>query len=116
MVFSYFFRKYCNNIFKDNNTCKELKKQISYKKSLKYNKLLDMYRKRYLSLASSVSHYGTEKAIERFENYKKDGAVMFKGDYNSYLQQRDNIKAKDESKDKAVLSYEEQKKNKNLPR
>lgn len=35
---------------------------------------------------------------------------MFKGDYNSYLQQRDNIKAKDESKDKAVLSYEEQKK------
>ena len=34
---------------------------------------------------------------------------MFKGDYNSYLQQRDNIKAKDESKDKAVLSYEEQK-------
>lgn len=44
---------------------------------------------------------------------KKDGAVMFKGDYNSYLQQRDNIKAKDESKDKAVLSYEEQKKNKN---
>ena len=78
MVFSYFFRKYCNNIFKDNNTCKELKKQISYKKSLKYNKLLDMYRKRYLSLASSVSHYGTEKAIERFENYKKDGAVMKK--------------------------------------
>lgn len=37
-----------------------------------------MYRKRYLSLASSVSHYGTEKAIERFENYKKDGAVMKK--------------------------------------
>ena len=37
-----------------------------------------MYRKRYLSLASSVSHYGTEKAIEKFENYKKDGAVMKK--------------------------------------
>lgn len=70
--------KYCNNIFKDNKTCKELGKQISYKKSLKSDKLLDMYRKRYLSLASSVSHYGTEKAIERFENYKKDGAVMKK--------------------------------------
>ncbi len=70
--------KYCNNIFKDNKTCKQLGKQISYKKSLKDDKLLDMYRKRYLSLASSVSHYGTEKAIEKFENYKKEGAVMKK--------------------------------------
>ena len=70
--------KYCNNIFKDDKTCKELGKQISYKKSLKGDKLLDMYRKRYLSLASSVSHYGTEKAIEKFENYKKDGAIMKK--------------------------------------
>ena len=70
--------KYCNNIFKDNKTCKELGKQISYKKSLKDDELLDMYRKRYLSLASSVSHYGTEKAIEKFENYKKSGAVMKK--------------------------------------
>ena len=70
--------KYCNNIFKDNKTCKELGKQISYKKSLKDDELLDMYRKRYLSLASSVSHYGTEKAIEKFENYKKEGAVMKK--------------------------------------
>lgn len=70
--------KYCNNIFKDNKTCKELGKQLSYKKSLKDDELLDMYRKRYLSLASSVSHYSTEKAIERFENYKKDGAVMKK--------------------------------------
>ena len=70
--------KYCNNIFKNNKTCKELGKQLSYKKSLKNDKLLDMYRKRYLSLASSVSHYGTEKAIEKFENYKKEGAVMKK--------------------------------------
>lgn len=58
--------------------CKQLEKQLSYKKSLKNDKLLDMYRKRYLSLASSVSHYGTEKAIEKFENYKKDGAIMKK--------------------------------------
>ena len=70
--------KYCNNIFKDNKTCKELGKQISYKKSLKSDKLLNMYRKMYLSLAGSVSHYGTVKAIEKFENYKKEGAVMKK--------------------------------------
>lgn len=31
-----------------------------------------------ISLASSVSHYGTEKAIEKFENYKKNGAVIRK--------------------------------------
>lgn len=35
-----------------------------------------MYRKRYMSLASSVSHYGTDKAIERFEKYKTEGAIM----------------------------------------
>ena len=67
--------KYCNNIFKDNKTCKELGKQISYKKSLKDDELLDMYRKRYLSLASSVSHYGTDKAIARFEKCKKMGLL-----------------------------------------
>ena len=29
-----------------------------------------------MSLASSVSHYGTDTAIARFEKYKKDGAIM----------------------------------------
>ena len=81
--------KYCNNIFKDDKTCKELGKQISYKKSLKDDELLDMYRKRYLSLTSSVSHYGTEKAIEKFENYKKDGAVMKKKYLNTEISGKD---------------------------
>ena len=81
--------KYCNNIFKDNKTCKQLGKQISYKKSLKDDELLDMYRKRYLSLASSVSHYGTEKAIEKFENYKKEGAAMKKKYLNKEINKKD---------------------------
>jgi hypothetical protein len=51
-------------------------KELAYKKSLKEDKLLDMYRKRYMSLASSVSHYGTDSAIKRFEEYKKDGVIM----------------------------------------
>jgi len=68
--------KYCNNKYKDNKTCKQIGKEITYKNSLKKDKLLDMYRKRYLSLASSVSHYGTEKAISKFENYKKEGAII----------------------------------------
>lgn len=29
-----------------------------------------------MSLASSVSHYGTDTAITRFEKYKKDGSIM----------------------------------------
>lgn len=31
-----------------------------------------------LSLASSVFHYETEKVIERFEKYKKDGDIIKK--------------------------------------
>lgn len=41
------------------------------------------------------------------------GATLFKGDYNSYLQQKDIVKEKSDEKDKAILSYEEQKKIKN---
>ena len=42
-----------------------------------------------------------------------EGATLFKGDYNSYLQQKDVVKEKSDEKDKATLSYEEQKKIKN---
>lgn len=57
-------------------TCKEIGRDLVYKKSLKENPPLDLYRKRYMSLASSVSHYGTDKAIERFEKYKVEGTIM----------------------------------------
>ncbi|MGL5951395.1 MAG: ABC transporter ATP-binding protein, partial [Cetobacterium sp.] len=40
----------------------------------------------------------------------KSGATLFKGDYESYMSQKDNIKIKDET---AGLNYEEQKKNRN---
>lgn len=68
--------KYCSNIFKNNKTCKQIGKEITYKNSLKEDKLLNMYRKRYLSLASCVSHYGTDRAIDKFEKYKKEGAII----------------------------------------
>lgn len=71
--------KYCNVEYENTGkTCKQIGKELSYKKALQEDKLLDKYRKRYMSLASSVSHYGTEKAIERFEKYKKDGVIMKK--------------------------------------
>ena len=69
--------KYCNVEYENTGkTCRQIGKELAYKKSLKEDKLLDKYRKRYMSLASSVSHYGTDTAIARFENYKKDGAIM----------------------------------------
>ena len=68
--------KYCNYIFKDNKTCKEIGKNIAYKKSLKKDVLLEKYRRRYMSLASNVSHYGKKSAIVKFENYKKEGSIM----------------------------------------
>lgn len=80
--------KYCNNVFENNKTCKQIGKELTYKKSLQDDKLLDMYRKRYLSLASSVSHYGTDKAIARFEKYKKDGAVMKKKYLNKQISRK----------------------------
>ena len=45
-------------------------KILEYKKSFNKDKVLAKYRKRYMSLASSVSHYGTDIAIQRFEKYK----------------------------------------------
>lgn len=81
--------KYCNNIYKNNKTCKQIGKEITYKNSLKNDKLLNMYRKRYLSLASSVSHYGTESAINRFEKYKKEGAIIRKKYLNNEIKKKE---------------------------
>lgn len=82
---------------------------------------LDIYSREIL--AEALEDYnGTILVVSHDRNFldcvvnniyeiKKDGAVLFKGDYNSYLNQRDEVK---ESKDnKASLSFEEQKKNKN---
>ena len=68
--------KYCNNIYKNKKTCMELGKEITYKKSLKNDALLQKYRRRYMSLASNVSHYGADTAIAKFEEYKKTGTIM----------------------------------------
>lgn len=59
--------KYCNVEYENTGkTCRQIEKKLVYKKSLKEDKLLHKYRKRYMSLASSVSHYGTNTAIARF--------------------------------------------------
>lgn len=78
--------KYCNSEYENTGkTCRQIGKELAYKKSLKEDSLLDAYRRRYMSLASSVSHYGTDRAIERFEEYKKDGAIMKKKYLNNEI-------------------------------
>lgn len=78
--------KYCNVEYKNTGkTCRQIGKELAYKKSLKEDTLLDKYRKRYMSLAGSVSHYGTDTAIAKFEKYKKDGAVMKQKYFNKEI-------------------------------
>ena len=82
---------------------------------------LDIYSREIL--AEALEDYtGTILVVSHDRNFldcvvnniyevRKDGATLFKGDYNSYIAQRDEVK---EIKDnKGALSFEEQKKNKN---
>ncbi|MEG2960986.1 MAG: ABC-F family ATP-binding cassette domain-containing protein, partial [Cetobacterium sp.] len=59
-----------------------------------------------------VSHdrYFLESVVNSIYEVDQSGATLFKGDYESYISQRDNIKQKDET---AGLSYEEQKRSRN---
>ena len=81
---------------------------------------LDIYSREILS-ESLEDYTGTILVVSHDRNFldyvvnniyeiKKDGAELFKGDYNSYLNQREEVKEKDV---KASLNFEEQKKNKN---
>lgn len=54
-----------------------------------------------------------DNVVNNIYEVTKDGARLFKGDYNEYLKQRDNAKGEDSEKVKASLNYEEQKKIKN---
>lgn len=84
---------------------------------------LDIYSKEILE--ESLENYtGTILVVSHDRNFldcivdtiyevKKDGVKVFKGDYSSYLKERDNIKDTCAVKEQAILNYEEQKKQKN---
>ncbi|MGL4910389.1 MAG: ABC-F family ATP-binding cassette domain-containing protein [Cetobacterium sp.] len=59
-----------------------------------------------------VSHdrYFLETTVKSIYEVNKDGANLFKGDYESYISQKDINKQKDET---SGLNYEEQKRNRN---
>ena len=72
--------KYCNNIFKNNKTCKELAPEIAYKQKLNKDPLLKKYRARYQSLQKAAT-LNPEKNLKKYEDYKKVGAIK----KNEYL-------------------------------
>lgn len=61
-------------------------------------------------LAVSHDRYFLESIVKSIYEVRKDGATLFKGDYDSYMSQKDNVKLKDETR---IQNYEEQKKNRN---
>lgn len=67
--------KYCNYIFSDNKTCRELAPQLEYKKKLKNEPILKKYRTFYQTLQKNASLYGG-KHIIRYEDFKKEGRIM----------------------------------------
>ena len=69
--------KYCNNIYSDNKTCREIAAQIQYKKKLESKPILKKCRTFYQTLQKNASLYGG-KHIERYENFKKESRVMKK--------------------------------------
>lgn len=69
--------KYCNNIYSNNKTCREIAAQIQYRKKLEAKPVLKKCRTFYQTLQKNASLYGG-KHIERYENFKKESKVMKK--------------------------------------
>lgn len=67
--------KYCDEIFKDNKTCKEIGRELAYKESLTKEPLLKAYRSRYQTLSKQASE---REKHEMYEYFKKEGPVMRK--------------------------------------
>lgn len=67
--------RYCNYVFSDNKTCRELAPQIEYKKKLKNEPVFKKYRTFYQTLQKNASLYGG-KHIIRYEDFKKEGRIM----------------------------------------
>lgn len=71
--------KYCNNIFKNNKTCKQLAPELKYQKTLKADSVLQKYRSRYQAV-QRLARENPEKHQALYEYYKIEGKKM-KNDY-----------------------------------
>lgn len=66
--------KYCDFLFDENKTCREIGVNNEYLKNLEQDKLLKKYRRRYQALAKQASTTNpNSKSNKMFEYYKKEG-------------------------------------------
>lgn len=72
--------KYCNNIFKNNKTCKQLAPELKYQKTLKADPVLQKYRSRYQAI-QRLARENPEKHQALYEYYKVEGKKI----KNEYL-------------------------------
>lgn len=72
--------KYCNNIFKNNKTCKQLAPELKYQKTLKADPVLQKYRSRYQAI-QRLARENPEKYQSLYEYYKVEGKKI----KNNYL-------------------------------
>lgn len=69
---------YCDSIYRGNKTCKQIGAELTHKRTLKKDKLLEDYRKRYQNLAGEASKSDNPIIKEMYEQYKKEGTTMRK--------------------------------------
>lgn len=69
--------KYCNEIFKNNKTCKQLAPDLKYQKTLKDDPVLQKYRSRYQAI-QRLARDNPEKHEVLYEYYKSEGKKMKK--------------------------------------
>lgn len=74
--------KYCDEIFKDNKTCKEIGRELAFKERLDKNPLLKTYRTRYQTLSKQAAERDHH---EMYEYFKKAGPEMRKKYINNEI-------------------------------
>lgn len=74
--------KYCDEIFKDNKTCKEIGRELAFKERLDKNLLLKTYRTRYQTLSKQAAERDHH---EVYEYFKKVGPEMRKKFINNEI-------------------------------
>ena len=66
--------KYCDFLFDENKTCREIGNNKEYFKKLEKDRLLKKYRRRYQSLAKQASTTNPDsKSNKMYDYYKKEG-------------------------------------------
>lgn len=69
---------YCDEIYSNNKTCKQIGAELTHKRTLKNDKILEDYRKRYQNLAGEVSKSDNPIIKQMYNKYKTEGSIIRK--------------------------------------